>query len=97
VSNIVIIGASYGIGKALAQEFAKNNNNLFLAARDFEALNAIKNQLKEKVQIFALDVTDENNVKKVLEKISSIDLFIYCAGTYKPMPVNEFDLSEAKK
>jgi len=97
VKNIVIIGASHGIGKALAFEFAKENANLFLAARDFNALTAIKHELQGKAQIFALDVVDENNVRKFLENISQIDLFIYCAGTYKPMSSYEIDLVEAKK
>lgn len=97
MKNIVIIGASHGIGKALAFELAKENANLFLAARDFNALTAIKHELDDKVQIFALDVVDENNVRKYLENISQIDLFIYCAGTYKPMPSYEIDLAEAKK
>ena len=97
MKNIVIIGASHGIGKALAFEFAKENANLFLAARDFNALTAIKHELQDKAQIFALDVVDENNVRKYLENISQIDLFIYCAGTYKPMSSYEIDLAEAKK
>lgn len=97
MKNIVIIGASHGIGKALAQEFAKEKNNLFLAARDFEALAALKTQLQTNVEIFALDVVDEKKAKEVLEKISQIDLFIYAAGTYKPMPAHQIDLSEAKK
>lgn len=97
MKNIVIIGASHGIGKALAFEFAKENANLFLAARDFNALTAIKHELQGKAQIFALDVVDENNVRKFLENISQIDLFIYCAGTYKPMSSYEIDLVEAKK
>jgi len=98
MKNIVIIGASHGIGRALAFEFAKEEeNNLFLAARDFEALSLIKTQLQTNIEIFALDVVDEKNVREVIDRISQIDLFIYCAGTYKPMPVNEIDLVEAKK
>ncbi len=97
MKNILIIGASHGIGAALAQEFAKEKNNLFLAARDFEALVALKTQLQTNVEVFALDAVDEKNVREVLGKISQIDLFIYCAGTYKPMPVTDIDLSEAKK
>ncbi len=97
MKNIVIIGASHGIGEALAQEYAKEKNHLFLAARDFNALSSIKKQLQSNVEIFVLDVVDEKNVKEVLEKIEQIDLFIYCAGTYKPMPANEIDLKEAKK
>ncbi len=97
MKNIVIIGASHGIGKALAFEFAKEKNDLFLASRDFNALAAIKTQIQGNVEVFALDVADEKNVREVLEKIKQIDLFIYCAGTYKPMPANEIDLKEAKK
>ena len=81
MKNILIIGASHGIGAALAQEFAKEKNNLFLAARDFEALVALKTQLQTNVEVFALDAVDEKNVREVLGKISQIDLFIYCAGT----------------
>jgi short-subunit dehydrogenase len=97
MKNIVIIGASHGIGKALAEEFTKENANLFLAARDFLALSKIKSELKNNVEIFALDVVNEKNVREVLAKISQIDLFIYCAGTYKPMPASQIDLDEAKK
>lgn len=97
MKNIVIIGASHGIGKALAQEFFKEENNLFLAARDFEALAVLKTELQTNVEIFVLDAVDEKNTKDVLEKIPQIDLFIYAAGIYKPMPVEQFDLKEAKK
>ena len=97
MKNIVIIGASHGIGRALAFEYSKEQNNLFLAARDSKALALIKTQLQTNVEVFALDVVDEKNVREVLEKIVQIDLFIYCAGTYKPMPANQIDLVEAKK
>lgn len=96
MKKIVIIGASHGIGKALAEEFSKENAHLFLAARDIDALSEIKAD-KNNVEIFALDVVDEKNVREVLEKISQIDLFIYCAGTYKPMAASQIDLAEAKK
>ncbi len=97
MKNVLIIGASHGIGKALAFELAKEKNNLFLAARDFDALTLIKTQLETNVEIFALDVVDEKNVQEVLTKINQIDLFIYSAGTYKPMPIDQFNLQEAKK
>ena len=97
MKNIVIIGASHGIGRDLAFEFFKENANLFLAARDLDALTKIKIELQDKAQIFALDVIDENHVREVLESISQIDLFIYCAGIYKPMVSYKIDLVEAKK
>jgi short-subunit dehydrogenase len=96
MKNIVIIGASHGIGRSLAFEFAKEKNNLFLAARDFEALMAIKKELQTNVEVFALDAVDEKNVREVLDKISQIDLFIYCAGAYEPMPATAIDLKKAK-
>lgn len=100
MKNILIIGASHGIGESLAFEYAcaKDKNNLFLAARDFESLLAIKKQAKnDNIEIFSLDVTNEENAKKIIENINQIDIFIYCAGTYKPMEAVNIDLSEAKK
>ena len=44
--NIIITGASKGLGKAFAKIFAMNENNLFLCARNIDELNATSTEIK---------------------------------------------------
>ncbi len=97
MKNILIVGASHGIGKELAYEYHKLGNFVNLFARDFKSLESIASELKTNIKIFELDVTDEKKSQEILNEFSKIDLFIYCAGTYKPMAANEINLCEAKK
>jgi len=97
MKNILIVGASHGIGKALAFEYHQLGHFVNLFARDFEALKSIRLELKTNIEIFEFDVVDEKKSQEILNSFSQIDLFIYCAGAYKPMPVTDIDLKEAKK
>ena len=45
--NCLITGATGGLGKEIAKEFAKNGCNLFLTAQNKEKLNLLKNELKQ--------------------------------------------------
>lgn len=46
--NVVITGASKGIGKAIAEIFAQHHHHLFLCARNEAALNATVKELQKK-------------------------------------------------
>ncbi len=63
MSYVLITGASKGIGKALAEEFAKHNCNLLLTARSEEELTSLASFLKKdykvKVVTFPLDLLKE--------------------------------------
>ena len=84
--NILITGASSGIGRALAQYYANQNVNLFLCGRNSQALSDFKTpNLENKANIYTkvLDVTDKNAAQKWIEEIErshKIDLVIANAG-----------------
>lgn len=84
--NIVISGASTGLGRALAVAYAKKGVNLFLCARNLENLQQTKNlcqALNANVIIQRLDVTNQRATKTWIEDISKkykIDLVIANAG-----------------
>ncbi|WP_462252368.1 SDR family oxidoreductase [Ekhidna sp.] len=68
--NILITGASSGLGKGMAIEFVKQGCNLALCARRVENLEELKKQLHEinpesKVFLRSLDVTDADQVFEV--------------------------------
>lgn len=76
--NIVIVGASSGLGKALAEILSKENVKLFLLSRNIESID-----IPQAAKI-ATDIKDPESVKKAFEEIdaqvNSIDLLINCAG-----------------
>lgn len=84
--NILITGASSGIGQTLAKQYAKKDINLFLCARNLEKLEKTQKscqKLGANVLIKKLDVTNAREAKKWLDEIHKnydLDLIIANAG-----------------
>lgn len=76
MAGMIITGASSGIGRHLAFEFAKRGYSLGLTARRFELLQKLRAELYEKfgnhlkIEIRSLDVTDFKNVFSVFKDIA---------------------------
>lgn len=94
--NIVITGASSGLGEGMARQFAKLGRNLGLCARRTERLDALKRELEAqypaiRVYVRALDVNDHAQVFEVFREFASelgrVDRFIINAGLGKGQPL----------
>lgn len=90
--NILITGASSGLGKGMAIEYAKMGRNLALCARRVERLEALKVELLEinpniQVYIKSLDVNDHDAVFTVFDgfkqELGQLDRVIVNAGMGK--------------
>ncbi|BBO28917.1 MAG: SDR family oxidoreductase [Aestuariibacter sp.] len=90
--NILITGASSGLGHGMAVEFAKQGCNLALCARRVERLEELKAQLESinpsiKVFIRSLDVNDHDAVFSVFkafrDDMGTLDRVIVNAGMGK--------------
>src|ERR1700710_238416 len=85
---VIITGASSGIGKSLATEFAKRGANLVLAARQFVTLCEIAEGLEKQYQIKALavqcDVSVEDDchhlIKQAVLTFRHVDVLVNNAG-----------------
>lgn len=81
-----ITGATSGIGKAIAYEFAKHGIDLILCGRRQERLDQIKKDLGSKVNVHTLsfDVRDKNETLKAVDSLpknfKTIDILINNAG-----------------
>lgn len=90
--NILITGASSGLGKGMAIEFAKQGRNLALCARRIKRLERLKTELLTinpniSVVVKQLDVNNHDDVFTVFEEsraeLGQLDRIIINAGTGK--------------
>jgi len=95
--RVWIIGASSGIGAALAKHLHTLGARIALSARRGAELKEL--EIPDSL-VLPLDVTDVKAVGDARERLKSdwngIDLVVYCAGTYVPMRAWDIDLEVTK-
>jgi short-subunit dehydrogenase len=96
-----IIGASSGIGRALAIELAGRGTILALSARRRDELEILKSQLGDHHSVFPLDVTDGAMIEQTAEAIVAaqgrLDRVIFMSAAYTPMQLDHLDLTLTKQ
>lgn len=104
-STVLITGASQGIGRAIASEFAGHGFNIVLAARHSDRLHQTAAELQANnpsaaVSAIAIptDVRDAEQVQtlvqKALDQFGHIDVLVNNAGIYISGPVSQFSLED---
>jgi short-subunit dehydrogenase len=94
--NVVITGASQGIGKGIAERFAAIGANLFLCSRNMDVAALWQKELMEKYSIqihcFNADLSKTDEVEQfgnaVLQAFSAIDILVNNAGSFVPGSVH---------
>lgn len=102
MKKIWLVGASEGIGRALAIELARQGNLLVISGRNQQRLDNLLSELGGSPHLaIALDVTDKQTIASAWALMqtadNAIDVVIYCAGYYKPMPANHMEIDEIEK
>ena len=93
--TVWLIGASTGIGRSTAQALHAQGANVFVSARDAQALAQFVAEHPGAVAL-PLDATDPNALALAASTITqeqSLDLVVYCAGFYQPLRATDYDLS----
>ena len=94
--RVWLIGASTGIGRAVAEALHGRGACVIVSARQHAALQAFADQHPGS-QAVALEVTDRQAVAEAAARLAAdapLDLVCYCAGHYKPMRAEALDLDE---
>jgi NAD(P)-dependent dehydrogenase (short-subunit alcohol dehydrogenase family) len=96
--RVWLIGASTGIGAALARELARRGARLALSGRSTEKLKAL--DLPDAL-LLPCDATDSAALAGARQALISawggVDLVVYLAGDYVPMRADSFDLQVAER
>ena len=83
--NILIVGATSGIGRGLWETYAEGDNNVVVLGRRTSMLDDMKSSRPENTTIYPCDITNHQVLellfKDVFNNAKQIDLAIICAGT----------------
>lgn len=92
--RVWIIGASSGIGRALAEALLARGARVAVSARREDALRALA-AAAPKATVMAFDLTDRSAYERAQDDLyrtwGGIDLVVFCAGAYEPMRAWELD------
>ncbi|MGD0198504.1 MAG: SDR family oxidoreductase [Solirubrobacteraceae bacterium] len=82
--TVLVTGASRGIGRACAQQFAELGANVGLVARDARQLEELAGTLRGRSHAVAADLSDRSECRRaageIAQALGPIDVLVSCAG-----------------
>jgi len=91
-----LVGASEGLGRALAHRMARAGVDLILSARSNDRLQALADELPRRAQVVAMDVGDAASVRAAAAQAGAVDGVVYLAGLYWPMTARDWDADKVE-
>jgi short-subunit dehydrogenase len=103
----IIIGASDGLGAALARRLANEGYSLALLARRQDKLETVCNEInqslgQQRATAYVHDVTDYEKVpdllRKLVARLGGLDLVIFCSGVnYPPGGIQKYNFANDRQ
>lgn len=97
----VVTGAASGIGKSIAECFAKAGAKVIIADMDLSKAKAVAEEIGDKAYAVAMNVTDENQVEKAISDailhFGNIDILVSNAGIQYISPIVDLSFDNWKK
>lgn len=90
-----LVGASEGLGAALAKKLSAAGAHVIVSARSEEKLQAVVATLGETARAVAMDVADMDSVQTAAARVGEIDGVVFLAGVYWPMKATQWDVEKA--
>lgn len=98
--RVWLVGASTGIGEALARQLDQLGCKQMLSARSADKLATLAGELQHATAL-PLDITDQGAVKTAFDNLMAawggVDLIVLMAGTYSEMSVEGFDIDKVRQ
>ncbi|MGJ8616835.1 MAG: SDR family NAD(P)-dependent oxidoreductase [Sulfitobacter sp.] len=90
-----LVGASDGLGAALAHQLSRVGAEVILSARSGDKLAALVDALPGRASFQVMDVTDQASVEAARQAVGEFDGVVYLAGVYWPFGATEWDAEKA--
>lgn len=91
-----LVGASEGLGRALALRLSKAGCALVLSARNVDSLTALADSLPGPARVVVCDVSDRASVVQAAQAVGDVDGVVYLAGVYWPFAAYEWNAEQAE-
>ncbi|MEX0282023.1 MAG: SDR family NAD(P)-dependent oxidoreductase [Arenibacterium sp.] len=91
-----LIGASEGLGAALAKKLSNAGVHVVLSARNEGKLKELADALPGPTTVQPVDVSSLDSLKEAARAIGPIDGVVYLAGVYWPMPATKWQAEDAE-
>ena len=91
-----LVGASEGLGRALAQEMSAAGAELVLSARNTERLAVLAASLPGPARVVAVDIADHDSVQAAAQAAGDLDGVVFLAGVYWPMASQNWQAAQAE-
>lgn len=98
--NVIITGASGGIGSCVCRKLAERGANLALASNDAEALASLADELSARTEIISgvVDVRSEADIEsfthRTVERFGAPDILLSLAGLSIPTKITELNIAD---
>jgi len=91
-----LVGASEGLGRALALKMSAAGAEVILSARNADRLKDLAAEMPGKTQVIPVDVSDAESVADAAAEAGRIDGLVYLAGVYWPQPAQKWNAREVE-
>jgi len=106
LSHVLIVGASSGIGKALAEEFLKQGSEVAMVARRKELLDEIAKKAtsqnpQAKAFVYEHDVRNYERTEELFQRITNdlkgLDVIVYASGVMPAVDEHEYSFEKDRE
>lgn len=91
MKNVLVTGATSGIGKATCDSLLKEGYQVFALGRDVEKIKDLLDQFSEQLHFLVIDLNSYQEYTKIFDDFLSgqkLDGLVHCAGIEETLPIN---------
>ena len=91
-----LVGASEGLGRALAERMSREGVELVLSARSADRLEKLAAALPGPAEVLPMDVADMSSVRAAAAKAGAVDGLVFLASVYWPQAAQDWDADQVE-